>query len=382
MNEQDAAAQAAPGFNQFSCSNCGSSLLFAPGTTQLKCPHCGTENRIETDEADESYLTEHDFLTELERQNSQQQEAPDTPEAEAVRCTNCGATTTVTRDRTADRCPYCDSPMVIQNAFSFKLNVQALLPFAVDSQTAHASYRKWLESRWFAPNDFRRRATREESLKGMYMPFWTYDAHTRTSYRGERGDAYYVTETVTVQRDGKTVQEQRQVRHIRWSNASGTVHVPFDDVLVPASSSLPTDLQDSLAPWPLKKLKPFRQEFLSGFVTETYQVPLEKGFEEAKNRMDPVITNHIRADIGGDEQRIHSKETRYSKITYKHILLPVWTSAYRYKAKTYRFIINAQTGEVSGNRPWSAWKIAGAILGGLALAASIIHLLEATGVLN
>jgi hypothetical protein len=367
------------GFSQFPCSNCGGSLLFKPGTSHLKCPNCGTENSIEIDDTDDRYLTEHDFLKELEKQSQKQQEAPDATEAEAVRCTNCGATTTVTRDRTADRCPYCDSPLVIQNAFSYKFNVQAVLPFAVDNQTAQTSYRDWLKSRWFAPNDFTRRATREEALKGIYMPFWTYDAHTHTRYRGKRGDAYYVTNTVTVQRNGRMVQEDRQERRIHWTNVSGQVFVPFDDVLVPASSSLPSDLQDRLAPWPLQNLKPFRQEFLSGFVTETYRVSVGEGFDDAKSRMEPAILRTIRADIGGDEQRILDADTRYSKITFKHILLPLWTSAYRYNNVTYRFMINAQTGEVTGNRPWSVWKIAGAVLAGMALAGGIFSMLEQMG---
>ena len=379
MNTPDANTPLPAGFSQFPCNNCGGSLLFKPGTSHLKCPNCGTENSIETDDTDERYLTEHDFLKELEKQSKKQQEAPDATEAEAVRCTNCGASTTVTRDRTADRCPYCDSPLVIQNAFSHKFNVQAVLPFAVDTQTAQTSYRDWLKSRWFAPNDFTRRATREEALKGIYMPFWTYDADTHTRYRGKRGDAYYVTNTVTVQRNGRMVQEDRQERRIHWTNVSGQVFVPFDDVLVPASSSLPSDLQDRLAPWPLQNLKPFRQEFLSGFVTETYQIPIGEGFDDAKGRMEPVINRTIRADIGGDEQRILDADTRYSKITFKHILLPLWTSAYRYNNVTYRFMINAQTGEVTGNRPWSVWKIAAAVLAGMALAGGIFYMLEQMG---
>ena len=381
MCDTNANEQAQPNPNRFPCSGCGGSLVFKPGTTQLKCPYCGTENSIDVDDTDDSHLTEHDFLQELENERLKQQNAVDVPVAEGVRCTNCGATTTVTKERTADRCPYCDSPLVIQNAFSCKFNVQALLPFIVNSDTAQETYKKWITSRWFAPNDFKRRATREEALRGIYMPFWTYDAETRTRYTGERGDAYYVTVTRTVQRDGKSVQEDHRERRIKWTHVSGRVKVDFDDVLTPASHSLPTDLQDSLAPWPLDKLKPFRQEFLSGFVTETYQVTLGDGFEEAKKRMIPVIRGRINKDIGGDEQRISSMDTGYSGISFKHILLPVWMSAYRYHNETYRFMVNAQTGQATGKRPWSVWKIAGAALAGIAVAVSVLHLLSESGAL-
>ena len=365
---------AAPGARQFPCKNCGGPLLFRPDSTLLKCPYCGTENDIPLDAADEDHLRENDFLAELEKKASES--TADTPETEAARCTSCGATTTVTSEKTADRCPYCDNPLTIQNHASSKLKVQAILPFVIDEDQAKVNYRKWLSTRWFAPSDFSRRATREEALKGIYMPFWTYDANTQTWYTGQRGDAYYVTVQVTVTRDNKTVTEPRQERRIRWSSAAGNVKVPFDDILIPASHSLPSGMQDSLQPWQLQNIKPFRQEFLAGFVAETYQVPLKDGFEEAQRRMQPAIDQAIKRDIGGDEQRINSKTSRYSQVTFKHILLPVWISAYRYQDKTYRFMINAQTGEATGDRPWSYWKIAGAVLVGAAILGAIVHFLQ------
>ncbi|MCC8189913.1 MAG: primosomal protein N' (replication factor Y) - superfamily II helicase, partial [Planctomycetes bacterium] len=335
-----------------------------------RCPYCGNENDIPLGE-DDAYLKANDFLAALAAENEAQAEATVAPEAEAVHCGNCGADTTVSPDRTADRCPYCASPLSKQNGYAFKLNVQAVLPFAITAEQALAIYRKWLASRWFAPNDFTRRATRGEAMNGIYMPYWTYDAATRTWYTGQRGDAYFTTRMVRVNRNGRFVNEPQQVRQIRWRPASGEVTVDFDDVLVPASQSLPSHLQHGLEPWQLRNLKPFRQEFLSGFITETYQIPLRDGFEHAKGRMEPEIDAAIRRDIGGDEQRITSKRSEYSGIAFKHILLPVWLSAYRYSGTTYRFMINAQTGEVSGDRPWSIWKIAAAVVAGLALLAAV-----------
>ena len=85
---------------------------------------------------------------------------------------------------------------------------------------------------------------------------------------------------------------------------------------------------------------------------------MEQGFEIGKEIMDDKIRVAIRHHIGGDEQRIHSVSTQHSNISFKHILLPVWISAYKYKEKVYRFLVNARTGEVQGERPWSWIKIA------------------------
>ena len=49
-------------------------------------------------------------------------------------------------------------------------------------------------------------------------------------------------------------------------------------------------------------------------------------------------------------------------MTFKHILLPVWTAAYKFRGQSFRFVVNGQTGKVQGERPWSAVKIAFAVL--------------------
>ena len=102
---------------------------------------------------------------------------------------------------------------------------------------------------------------------------------------------------------------------------------------------------------------PYADDYLAGFRAEAYQVGLEEGFGVARQKMQPAIEHAICEDIGGDEQRISDMRTRYDAITFKHILLPVWLSAYRYSEKTYRFMVNARTGQVIGERPYSAIKI-------------------------
>jgi hypothetical protein len=145
----------------------------------------------------------------------------------------------------------------------------------------------------------------------------------------------------------------------------------FDDVLVLASRSLPKRYTDALEPWDLSGLMPYQPEFLAGFRAEAYQVELEAGFTEARAKMDRQIERDVRFDIGGDRQRIHSIDTALSDVTFKHVLLPVWMAAYKYQGKSYRFVVNGQSGRVQGERPWSAWKIAVAVILGLLVAGVI-----------
>jgi hypothetical protein len=152
------------------------------------------------------------------------------------------------------------------------------------------------------------------------------------------------------------------------------VQVPFTDVLVPASQSVPRQFAERLAPWKLDLLAPYRDDFVSGFTVEAYQTGLEPGFGLARQQMEVAIREAICRDIGGDRQRILSMSPKYFDISFKHILLPIWLSSYRYADKTYRFLVNGQTGTVQGERPWSIWKIAATVLAALVLIAVVAAL--------
>jgi hypothetical protein len=142
-------------------------------------------------------------------------------------------------------------------------------------------------------------------------------------------------------------------------------------VLVLASTSLPKKFTDALEPWDLSAMEPYSPEYLAGFRAEGYSIELQHGFTEARAYMDRVIERDVKFDIGGDRQRIHQLDTKLGDVTFKHVLLPVWLAAYKYRGKTYRFVVNGRTGRVQGERPYSAMKITIAIILGLIVAATV-----------
>ena len=168
------------------------------------------------------------------------------------------------------------------------------------------------------------------------------------------------------------------MRKIRWSRRSGHISKFFDDVLVLASKSLPKRFTDQLAPWDLSSLMDYSPNYLAGYHAEAYSVELRDGFTEAESIMDREIRNLVRRDIGGDEQRISMLNTTLSAITYKHVLLPVWLAAYKYEGKTYRFVVNGQSGKVKGERPWSKVKIAIAVALGIVVIIGGVLIAQAT----
>jgi DNA-directed RNA polymerase subunit RPC12/RpoP len=345
---------------RFPCGQCGAKLEFAPGRSALTCPYCGFVNPIARPVEPVEEQDFHAALAALER-------AAPTERHTTLKCDACGALTDKPADITSTACPFCGSNIVASEATESRIRPGAVLPFQVRREQADGLFREWLGRLWFAPSKLRRFAAQERRLSGMYVPCWTYDCRTTSHYTGQRGDNYTVTVTVYV--NGKPVT-RTEVR-TRWTPVSGVVENAFDDVLVIASHSLPRKYAEKLEPWDLERLVPYADEYLSGFRAESYQVGLAEGFEVARGIMQGTIEQTIRADIGGDHQQISSVRTTYRDITFKHILLPVWLSAYRYRDKVYRFLVNARTGEVQGERPYSAWKIAGFVLTLLAIAGTV-----------
>jgi ribosomal protein S27E len=352
--------------HRFPCEQCGADYRFDPSNGKLTCDHCGHSTGLAQRGPWASSIREMDFSQAVKGQIDQ----ADVETSRISTCPNCAAVIEFSDSSHATECPFCATPVVTDTGEHRRIKPKGLLPFAIDERRAKDAMTQWLGRLWFAPNGLKDYARKGRKMNGIYVPFWTYDADTKSSYVGERGQVYY--ETRTVMRDGKPHQER--IQKVRWFPASGRVARFFDDVLVLGSTSLPKKFTDALEPWDLAELVPYSPEYLAGFQAEGYTVSLEDGYSEAREKMDRVIARDVRFDIGGDRQRIHSIDTRVKDVTFKHILLPVWMAAYKYRGKSYRFVINARTGQVQGERPYSAWKIAFAVVIGLAIAACVGYL--------
>ncbi|MGI0116810.1 hypothetical protein [Zooshikella sp. RANM57] len=291
-----------------------------------------------------------------------------------VTCNKCEGEFTTEVDTTSQNCPICDNN-IESVAHSRKLiKPGSLLPFKINNETAKKRYTSWLKGLWLAPNSLKRKAKLEMPISAVYIPYWTYDAETVTNYKGQRGKYYYTTSRHTrTNSDGKRETYTKRHQHTRWHPASGKIANSFDDVLVLASSSLPRDIANKLEPWDLENLVPYQDEYLLGVKAQSYQYDLKEGFKWAKMKIKEELRTKIEEDMGGDTQRIAYINTEYSNIYFKHLLLPVWLSSYRYKDKIYRFLINARTGEVQGERPYSKVKmVLLQILGGVCVIGGVI----------
>lgn len=354
------------------CPRCGAELAFDPARQALGCSHCGYAQPVAPAGpwSVRDAVAERDYAAALRGTLS----AASSEERRVVRCDSCGAATTLPERVEADQCPFCAAPLLAPPTRDRAIRPSAVLPFALDERAARDALKRWLGARWFAPSDLASSSRKGRPLQGVYVPFWTFDADTTSDYSGQRGDAYFEHVAVPMQQGGRTVMRRKRIRKIRWRRKTGTVRRAFDDVLILASRSLPPRLARALEgrSWDLFDLKPYTTDFLAGFRAERYAIDVEEGFQAATAVMDLAIRREVRLDIGGDAQRIAWIRTRHSDVTFKHILLPVWIAAYRYRGETYRILVNGRTGEISGERPYDWVKISLAgLLGALIVGAAI-----------
>lgn len=351
------------------CPNCGNELEFSAEHQALFCRHCESIAEIENNGG--AAVATTGYLETLAGLDN----GEDAPEQIIAVCKNCAAELELPRNVVADRCSYCSSPIFAAEQSRRQLRPCAVIPFKINFEAALEHYRIWLRSRWFLPGKVKRQA-RTGKFNGVYLPHWTYDCGTKTDYTGQRGEYYFVTVSYTAVENGKSVRRTRQERRTRWYPAAGTVENRFRNVLVPANHSLPENLVKKLEPWSLGSLIGYQPDLIRGYQEQSYSVSLESGFGEAKVIMEPQIRETIRRAIGGDVQRIDGVAVAYHNIGFKLVLLPVWVNAFKFRNKEYIFLVNARTGEVQGERPWSVWKIIFFSIFILALVAGVIFFLN------
>lgn len=337
------------------CPSCGGKMGYDPEAGVLKCQYCGTVKEVVKEQLE---VVENPFAEAMKEGARSWSE----DDIKAVVCKNCGAELIFEMHSKAQFCNYCGSSHVSEHAPEKTIPPGYLVPFAISEKSAGQRFKDWIKKRWFAPNDLKS-SYKNDKLLGTYIPYWTYDTQTFNQYTAERGDYYYVTKTRTV--NGKT--ETYQERHTRWTYVSGDYQRFFDDVLVGASSKVDQNILGKVDDFNLEALVTYKPDFLSGFYAERYSIPLEDGWAAGQEIIQNTLAAEITNEVGGDTIRMLEIDTKYDDLKYKHVLLPLWISSYLYKGKTYRFMINGQTGSVQGVYPKSPIKIALAVVAGAIL---------------
>lgn len=359
--------------SKFSCPACGAEAVWNPAKKALVCAFCGTTSPANVEltgfSAAET-IVEHDLTTALRA-------IPDEArgwqaEKTQVRCQSCQAISVFDPARVGQRCDFCgSSALVPYEEVKAAFRPESLLEFKLAEAQVRDAIKAWLKSRWFAPNALKSRAA-TDTVKGLYIPYWTFDAQVHAAWTALSGYYYYETESYT---DAKGQRQTRQVRRTRWVPSAGELDHFFDDELVSASRGVDAGLLEGVEPFPTQtNLKPYNAGFLSGWVVERYQIDLLAAAQAARTRMDRELQQLCSREVPGDTQSNLQVQADYSGQTFKHILVPVWLLTYEFHGKPFQVVINGYTGAIAGRYPKSAWKIFLAVLAALLVALLLLWL--------
>lgn len=352
--------------NKYSCPACGADARWDAGRQSLVCPYCSTVSPAKL--ADDGSLVEESDLVGALRSLPKDQRGWQA-ETRSVRCQNCNAISVFDPKRVAQRCDFCGSPAIVAvEQQQAPIRPSSVLSFKVPEAKVREAMRQWYATRWFAPNKLKSRAI-TDTIHGVYLPYWTFDAHVEADWTAESGYHYYETETYT---DSQGHTQTRQVQKTRWVPSSGHLAHFFDDELVPGSKGVRADLLRKIEPFPTTtELKPYDPGYLAGWVVEQYQLDLVAGAKHARAMMDAKVRSLCAAQVPGDTHRNLSVGADYSRQTFKHILVPVWILSYVYGRRNFQVVANGCTGALAGDRPYSWIKITLAVIAALILVAII-----------
>ena len=344
---------------KFSCPSCGGEAQWNPTKQSLVCPFCGTvaPAQAQLSPTGEQVIIEHDLVAALRGIPDDQRGWR--ADKISVRCQSCQAISVFDAGHVSQRCDFCGSTALVPyQEIKAAFRPESLLPMKLSDGQVRDAMRRWYGNRWFAPN-LLKRAALTDTVKGLYIPYWTFDAQVHANWTAESGYYYYETETY---RDSDGQTKTRQVQKVRWQPSSGALDHFFDDELVPASRGVQEAMLRRIEPFPTKELVPYNPCFLSGWVVERYQIDLIAAAKEAREEMDAEMERLCGAQVPGDTYRNLQVETDYSGQTFKHILTPIWLLTYNYGAKNYQVVINGYTGAIAGKYPKSWVKIGLAVL--------------------
>jgi Zn finger protein HypA/HybF involved in hydrogenase expression len=330
--------------NKFTCPACGAEAVWSPAKKALVCPYCGTDSPAEL-KSDGILIEEMDLLSAL--RDLPKDKRGWAVATKTVRCRSCNAVSVFNEKRIAQNCDFCGSPSIVSaEDTDAPIRPSSVLAFRVPDTRVREEIRKWYGSHWFAPNKLKSKAL-TDTLHGIYLPYWTFDAHSHCPWEAEAGHHYQVRDD-----KGNTRTETR------WSHASGLVENFFDDLLVPASLGVHPKLLADLEPFPTTTdLVPYDPGYVSGWVVEQYQLDLIKAEEQSRERMIAELRGLCIAQIPGDTHRGLRIQPTFSSQTFKHVLLPVWLVTYTYGTKNYQVAVNGHTGKITGEYPISWVKV-------------------------
>ena len=333
----------------YQCPACTGPLHFASGSGKLECDSCGSV--FEVAEIEALYAEKEAAAAEAEAKAEAQDAAweaasssdwgEDAAHMRADACPSCGAQLICEETTAATSCPYCGNPTVVPGKFAGALRPDFVIPFKLDHEAAKKALKGHYRKNPFLPKAFSA-ANHIEEIKGVYVPFWLFDASVQA-------EASYHATNISSRDEGDYRVTTTMHYNVRRGGTADFMNVPAD-----ASKKMPDDYMDSIEPYDFAELKPFSTAYLPGYLADRFDVDAATCGQRADRRCKKTTEDLLRQDVMGytsvSRESIHM-QVRNRQAYYA--LLPVWMLTTRWNKKRYLFAMNGQTGKFVGELPTS-----------------------------
>lgn len=329
--------------NEYKCPSCGGAIEFDSHSQKMKCPYCDTEFNLETlkkyDEQLSKEAEQKDDISDWQTDPGKQWQEGETDGMNVYTCKSCGGEIVSDENTGATSCPYCGNPVILTERFRGALRPDMVIPFKLDKKAAKEAYYKHIKGRPLLPKVFRRENHIDE-IKGIYVPFWLFDADVAA-------DARYKATKVRTWSDSDYDYTETSYYSVDRSGNMSFVSVPVD-----GSSRMPDDLMESIEPYKVADAVEFQTAYLSGYLADKYDVDAQQSTDRARERMKESAQDVLRDTVKGYASVIpENTNVRISGGDAKYALYPVWILNTTWRGKKYIFAMNGQTGRMTGDLP-------------------------------
>ncbi|WP_409969523.1 hypothetical protein RFF05_06325 [Bengtsoniella intestinalis] len=353
---------------EYACPSCGGAMSFDPTAQNVKCPFCDTVYEMKDlqayDEDCKDDQTDQTMEWELPPEDNWQD-----GEADGMRvyvCQSCGGEIVGDETTGATTCPYCDSTVVMKEAFKGDLRPDIVIPFQLDKKAAMEAMAKHFQNKTLLPKVFKDEAHLED-IQGIYVPYWLFDADAK-------GDMRYKATRVRTWRSGNIRYTETKRYSVRRSGSLAFNAVPAD-----GASKMPDDLMESLEPYDLDKAVDFQTAYLAGYLANRYDVTAEQSTPRINQRIRISVEEAFAQTVTGYHQvSLEQGNVNFHHGKVRYALYPVWLLHTTWNGEKFTFAMNGQSGKFVGNLPMDKgayYRWFAGLLAGTTAACMIIGLL-------
>ena len=326
--------------SDYKCLSCHANLHFEPTSQKWLCDYCGSNYSLK--ELEEAYGTDKELKKEEEIKLDN--------DYNCYNCPNCGAEIIMEDTTTATFCIYCGSTAIIKNKLKGEFNPSKIIPFKKTKEEAIEAFKAYKRGKLFMPDEFTN-PNNIEKISGIYIPFYIYDCDTDSDIE------------ISATRVKRWSDSSYNYKKTDYYNLSRSAKMHFENIPVDSSSKFPDDIMNSIEPFDYVDLKDFSPSYLSGFLSERFDLSMDELFDIARNRSTATIEREILSKVHSYATKqisssIHNIQKNESS---EYVLLPVWMLNVSFEGKIYTFAMNGQTGKFVGNVPidkkkfWKWW---------------------------